>query len=158
MSPFAAPVTLVFKREEGRKSRLCIDYRELNKIVIPESQPFPIIDDLMLLVRDCTVFTKLDINSAFWSIPIRKKDREKTAFITHNGHWQWSCLPFGLKSSPVIFQRILSGILFKYGLNTFTINYIDDILIFSKSMSEHLSHVNKTLMALRKTGFKRRLY
>jgi len=100
------------------------------------------------------IFTKLDINSAFWSIPIREKDRKKTAFITHNGHWQWSCLPFGLKSSPAIFQRILSGILFKHNLNSFAINYIDDILIFSRTMKEHLVHVDKTLIVLREAGFK----
>lgn len=153
-SPYASPVTLVFKKEEGKKSRLCIDYSELNKIIVPECHPFPIIDDLLLLARDCSFFTKLDINSAFWSIPIREKDKQKTAFITHNGHWQWSCLPFGLKSAPAIFQRILSDVISKNNLNAFAINYIDDILIFSENITDHLSHIDKTLKAIKNAGFK----
>jgi len=67
-SSFASPVTLVLKKREGRKSRLCVDYSALNKIVIPESHPFPIIEDIMIRVRNCKYFTKLDVNSAFWSI------------------------------------------------------------------------------------------
>lgn len=153
-SPFASPVTLVFKKEERRKSRFCVDYSELNKIIIPECHPFPIIDDLLIRVRDCNFFSKLDVNSAFWSIPIREKDRYKTAFITQNGHWQWKCLPFGLKSSPAIFQRILSDVLVKNNLETFAINYIDDILIFSESYSDHLRHINEVLIAIEQAGFK----
>ncbi|XP_018393521.1 PREDICTED: uncharacterized protein LOC108772486 [Cyphomyrmex costatus] len=106
-SPFAAPVTLAFKKDENKKSRLCIDFRDLNKNIIPQAQPFPIIDDLIIKTRNCKYFTTLDINSAFWSIPLRIEDRRKTAFVTQEGHFQWTCLPFGLKTSPAIFQRIL---------------------------------------------------
>jgi len=87
-SPFAAPVTLAYKREENKKSRLCIDFRELNKIVVPQSQPFPLIEDLMVKTRNCTTFSTLDINSAFWAIPLRIQDRQKTAFVTQEGHYQ----------------------------------------------------------------------
>ncbi|XP_043270945.1 uncharacterized protein [Venturia canescens] len=153
-SPYAAPVTLVYKKEEARKSRLCIDYRELNKIVVPESQPFPRIEDLTLRARNCKYFTKLDVNSAFWSIPLRIKDRYKTAFVTHHGHWQWCCLPFGLKSSPAIFQRILSSIIRKHQLETFAVNYIDDILVYSKDYRDHMKHIELTLKALQEQGIK----
>jgi len=153
-SPFASPVTLVLKKGEGRKSRLCVDYSALNKIVIPESHPFPIIEDMMIRVRNCKYFTKLDVNSAFWSIAIRNKDRHKSAFITQNGHFQWKRLPFGLKSSPAIFQRILSDILVKNKLSHFTINYIDDILIFSENYKDHLQHIEKVLIAIEQAGFK----
>lgn len=107
-SPFAAPVTLAYKKDEDRKTRLCIDFRDLNKIVIPQSQPFPLIEDLMTKTRNCEYFSTLDINSAFWAIPLRIEDRKKTAFVTQEGHFQWTCLPFGLKTSPAIFQRILN--------------------------------------------------
>lgn len=110
-SAFAAPVTLAYKRDDGRRSRLCVDFRDLNKIVIPQSQPFPLIEDLMVKTRGCKYFTTLDINSAFWSIPLRIEDRSKTAFVTQDGNYQWTCLPFGLKTSPAIFQRILSSII-----------------------------------------------
>lgn len=156
-SPFASPVTLAFKKEEGRKSRLCIDYRELNKIIVPEAQPFPRIEDLVVLTSNSAWFTSLDINSAFWSIPLRPKDRTKTAFITQKGHWQWKVLPFGFKNSPAIFQRTLSGIIRRYNLSQICINYIDDILIFSKNLDEHFKHIELVLQALKKEGFKLKL-
>jgi len=85
---------------------------------------------------------------------IAKKDRHKTAFVTHHGHWQWSCLPFGLKSSPAVFQRVLASILRKNNLNSFAVNYIDDILIYSEKYSDHIKHIEMTLVALQKQGFK----
>lgn len=153
-SPFAAPVTLAFKKEDNRKSRLCIDFRDLNKIVVPQAQPFPLIDDLMIKTRNCKFFSTLDINSAFWSIPLRIEDRRKTAFVTQEGHYQWTCLPFGLKTSPAIFQRVLSNILRKYKMNDFAVNYIDDILIFSKSFIEHIDHLTQLMEAIKKEGFR----
>lgn len=153
-SPFAAPVTLAFKREENKRSRLCIDFRELNKIIIPQAQPFPLIDDLIIKTRNCKYFTTLDINSAFWSIPLRIEDRQKTGFVTQDGHFQWTCLPFGLKTSPAIFQRILSNILRKHNLKDFSENYIDDILIFSESFEEHIEHIEKVIKAIVNEGFR----
>lgn len=153
-SPFAAPVTLAYKKEDNRKSRLCIDFRDLNKLVIPQSQPFPLIEDLMVKTRNCKYFSILDLNSAFWSIPLRIEDRRKTAFVTQDNHFQWTCLPFGLKTSPAIFQRILSNIMRKHGLTEFAVNYIDDILLFSKSFTEHISHLTKLLEAIKKEGFR----
>ncbi len=85
-SPFAAPVTLAYKKiEEGKpkeKIRMCIDFHDLNKLLVPESQPFLLIDDMIVHTRDCSQFSALDINSAFWSIAIRVKDRFKTWFVT----------------------------------------------------------------------------
>lgn len=156
-SPFGAPVTLAFKKEDNKKSRFCIDFRELNKIVIPESQPFPRIDDLIVRMSNCKWFSTLDINSAFWSIRIREKDRMKTAFVTQNGHYQWKCLPFGLKTSPAIFQRILSNIIRRGGLSEFCANYIDDIIVFSKTMEEHFQHLRKLICVIQEEGFKFKL-
>jgi len=153
-SPFAAPVTLAFKREENKKSRLCIDFRDLNKIVVPQSQPFPLIEDLMMKTRDCKFFSKLDINSAFWAIPLRISDRHKTAFVTQEGHFQWTCLPFGLKTAPAIFQRIMCNIIRKHKLADFTISYIDDILIFSKSFEDHIKHLTQLFQAIKIEGFR----
>ncbi|KAL7290500.1 hypothetical protein TKK_0015274 [Trichogramma kaykai] len=153
-SPFAAPVTLAYKKEDNRKSRLCIDFRELNKIVVPQSQPFPLIEDLMVKTVNCKYFTTLDINSAFWSIPLKIQDRYKTAFVTQEGHFQWTCLPFGLKTSPAIFQRILSNIIRKYKLNDNAVNFIDDIIIFSKTFNDHLKHISGLLEAILEEGFR----
>ncbi|XP_050523377.1 dynein regulatory complex subunit 7-like [Daktulosphaira vitifoliae] len=153
-SPFAAPVTLVYKKEDGCRSRLCIDFRELNKLVVSEPQPFPRIEDIMVKARECTWFSAFDINSAFWSIPIRHKDRKKTAFVTQDGHWQWTCLPFGLKISPAIFQRTLANILRRYNVNDFCINYIDDILVFSKTFEQHVKHIEALLQAINEEDHK----
>lgn len=156
-SPFAAPVTMAFKKGENRKSRLCIDFRELNKIVVPQAQPFPLIDDLIVKTRNCKYFTTLDINSAFWAIPLRMEDRSKTGFVTQEGHFQWTCLPFGLKTSPAIFQRILSNILRKHNLTGYTVNFIDDILIYSSTFEEHIRHIRNVLEAIIKEGFRLKL-
>lgn len=156
-SPFAAPVTLAFKRDEEKRSRLCIDFRDLNKIIIPQSQPFPLIEDLITRTINCNYFTTLDINSAFWSIPLKITDRHKTGFVTQEGHYQWTCLPFGLKTSPAIFQRILGNIIKKNGLTGFAVNFIDDILIFSKTFDEHITHLKKLLDAIQEEGFRLKL-
>lgn len=153
-SPFAAPVTLAYKKEDGRRSRLCIDFRDLNKIIVPQSQPFPLIEDLMVKTVNSKYFTTLDINSAFWSIPLKIQDREKTAFATQEGHYQWTCLPFGLKTAPAIFQRILSNIIRKHKLSGFAVNFIDDIIVFSKTFEEHMAHLSKLLEAISTEGFR----
>lgn len=152
-SSFAVPVTLAFKKEENKRSRLCIDFRDLNKIIIPQAHPFPLIEDLILKTRNCKYFTTLDINSAFWAIPLRVEDRRKTGFVTQEGHYQWTCLPFGLKTSPAIFQRILSNILRKHKLTNFSENYIDDILIYSPTFEEHIKHIKQVLDAILEEGF-----
>lgn len=153
-SPFAAPVTLAYKKEDGRKTRLCIDFRELNKIVVPQSQPFPLIEDLLVKTVNCKYFSTFDVNSAFWSIPLKIEDKYKTAFVTQEGHYQWTCLPFGLKTAPAIFQRILSNIIRKNKLSDFAVNFIDDILIFSETFKEHIVHLSRLLEAMQTEGFR----
>lgn len=156
-SPFAAPVTLVFKKEDGRRSRLCVDFRDLNKIVVPEEQPFPKIDDILVEAGKAKYYTVVDLNSAFWSIPVRRKDRHKLAFVTKRGHYQWRVLPFGLKTSPAIFQRILASIIRKHGLQHCCVNYIDDCLIFSNSFEEHVQHIDQLMTAIKEEGFRLKL-
>lgn len=152
-SPYAAPVTLADKKDEKR-SRLCIDFSRLNKIIEEESQPFLRIEDIVDKLVDCSYFSKLDLNSAFWSVPLSKEDRFKTAFVTKSGHFQWRVLPFGLKTAPAIFQRILSAVLRKHKCSTYAVNYMDDILIFSKSFEDHISQLKNVLNALKKENFK----
>ncbi|KAA5784008.1 RNA-directed DNA polymerase, partial [Pseudomonas aeruginosa] len=134
--------------------RLCIDFRDLNKIVVPQSQPFPLIEDLMTKTVNCKYYSTLDINSAFWSIPLKIQDRHKTAFVTQEGHFQWTCLPFGLKTAPAIFQRILSNIIRKHRLSNLAVNFIDDNLIFSKTYEEHIQHISRLVEAIQKEGFR----
>jgi transposase InsO family protein len=156
-SPFASPVTLAYKKDENSKNRLCVDFKELNKIVIPQGQPFPLIEDILTKTRNCNWFTSLDINRAFWSIPIRSKDRYKTAFVTQQGHWQWKNMPFGLKTASAIFQRAIMSVIRKYNLSDFCVAYIDDILVFSKDYETHLKHVEQVMEVIKKEGWKLKL-
>lgn len=133
---------------------MCIDFKELNKIIVPQTYPFPLINDIIVRTKGCKWFTALDINSAFWSIPVRIKDRHKTAFITQHNHWQWTCLPFELKIAPATYQRIMSGIIKRNNLEKFCISYIDDILISSKTFEEHLEHLEKVFQAIKSEGFR----
>lgn len=157
-SPFASPVTMQYKKDglssTKVKTRMCVDYRALNKLLVPESQPFPLIDDIITRTRGCKWFSALDINAAFWSIPIRKSDRYKTAFITNHAHYEWRSMGFGLKVAPAVFQRTLSGIIKRRNLSDFAVNYLDDILIFSRSFEEHIIHVQKLITAIYEEGFR----
>lgn len=157
-SPNASPVTMQFKKDGLSsikvKTRMCIDYRELNKIIVPESQPFPLIDDIIMQIRGCSWFSALDINAAFWSIPVKPEDRWKTAFVSQQGHYEWRSMPFGLKIAPAVFQRTLSGIIRRNKLNSFCVNYLDDILIFSNSFEEHVSHLQKLMSVIFEEGFR----
>ena len=138
-SPFAAPVTLAYKKDDKKRSRLCVDFRALNKIIMPQVQPFPLIDDFIMKTRYCKYFATLDINSAFLSIPLRIEDRKKTGFVTQDGHFQWTCLPFGLKTSPAIFQRILSNILRKHELTGFAVKFKK--CTFASDSVKYLLHI-----------------
>ena len=155
-SPYASPVTLVNKRGEG-KSRLCVDMRNLNKLVVPETHPLLRFEDILDRLRGCTYFTTVDINSAFWTVKLKRKARKRTAFVTNRYHFQWKVLPFGLKTSPAVFQRILASILRKAGLSDFAVNYIDDVLVFSKTYEEHMRHVMLVLKALEEASMRVKL-
>lgn len=155
-SPYSSPITLANKKGEGR-TRLCVDFRELNKYVTPENHPFLRCSDILDNLRDCKYFTSLDVNSAFWSIKIKKEHRKYTAFSTQRNKFQWRVLPFGLKTSPAIFQRALNSILRNYKLQDFSVNYIDDVLVYSKTFEEHLEHVKAVMKALKENNMKLKL-
>lgn len=157
-SPFASPVTMQFKKVglgiKKEKTRMCTDYRELNKLIVPENYPFPLIEEIITLTNGCSWFSAFDINAAFWTIPLKPEDRHKTAFITQNNLYEWTVMPFGMKNSSACFQRILSGIIHRRKLSKFCINYIDDILIFSRTFEEHIRHIRLLIQAILEEGFK----
>ena len=89
LSPYASPVTMQYRKagESGQKekTRMCINYKDLNKLILPDPQPMPLIDDIVVRTAACSWFSALDINSAFWAIPVRREDRHKTGFVTQGG-------------------------------------------------------------------------
>ncbi|UYV61212.1 K02A2.6-like [Cordylochernes scorpioides] len=153
-SPNSAPVTLAPKKGEGRV-RLCIDYRLLNRKIISDSFPIPLMEDIVQKVQGARVFSCLDILSAYWTIPLHPKDREMTCFSTSEGSYVWCRLPFGLKTAPAIFNRKLSAILQKYKLDNVT-SYFNDILVFSENEESHLKHLGQIFEILRKEGIQLR--
>ncbi len=144
-SPAAAGFFFVEKKDGGL--RPCIDYRRLNNITIKFRYPLPLVPSALEQLREAKIYTKLDLRSAYNLVRIKEGDEWKTAFLTTRGHYEYQVMPYGLANSPAIFQSFINEI-FKDLLNKFVIAYIDDILIFSKTEQEHISHVRTVLSRL----------
>ncbi|CAF0988774.1 unnamed protein product [Rotaria magnacalcarata] len=144
-SPYAAPAILV-KKKDG-SYRFVVDYKRLNLITIKDSSPLPNMEDtIRKLGQGYNYFSKLDLRSGFYQIPIKNADKEKTAFVTPFGLYQFNVLPMGLKNSPPTFQKVMTDTL--ESCRPFSLVYLDDIIIFSKSFDEHLHHIECVLSAL----------
>ena len=145
-SSYAAPALLTKKKDQTW--RLVIDYKKLNAVTIRDHHPLPNMEvTLQTLGAGYSFFSKIDLKSGFWQLPIEEKDRFKTAFITPFGLYEWNVLPQGLCNSPPSFQRVMCDVLSK--CTRFSLVYLDDIVIYSRSYQEHLMHLEQVLNALR---------
>lgn len=145
-SPYGAPILFVTKKDGSM--RMCIDYRALNKITIKNRYPLPRTDELLDQLHGAKVFSKIDIRSAYYQVRIAECDVEKTAFRTRYGHFEFLVMPFGLTNAPATFMALTNGIFNDY-LDKFVIVYIDDILVYSKSLEENARDVRLVLQRLR---------
>ena len=149
-SQYSAPALLVPKHDGSW--RMVVDYKKLNNITIKDNHPLPNMEQaIQILGGGYNFFSKFDLKSGFWQIPIKEEDKHKTAFVTPDGLFEWNVLPQGLKNSPPSFQRVMVDIL--SSCRPFTLIYIDDIVIYSKSFQEHLNHVNQVFSILYKHNF-----
>jgi hypothetical protein len=146
VSPWGAPVLFV-KKKDGTL-RLCIDFRQLNKVTVKNKYPLPRIDDLFDQLKDVKVFSKIDLRSGYHQVRIKDEDISKTAFRTRYGHYEFNVVPFGLSNAPYVFMCLMNGVFRNY-LDKFIIVFLDDILVYSKIEEEHEQHLKMVLQVLR---------
>src|SRR6266498_4694161 len=155
ISPYAFNIVIVEKKDrtdEG-KDRMCINYAPLNEVTEKDSRPIPIIKEYLALFHGVKWLTVLDLASAYWQILLTKRSRKYTAFLIAYGLYQFKVMPFGLVNALATFQRLMNDVLRDY-LRKFCLVYLDDIIIYSKSLKDHKRHVKKVLQAIRSAGLK----
>ena len=152
-SPYSSRLVLVRKKDGGL--RVCVDYRAINKITVPDQYPMPRIDELIDTFGRCKgrYFSSLDLMKGYHQVKMADRSKEKTAFTCHQGLFQYRRMPFGLTNAPATFQRLMTTLFAGKEWN-FVFIYLDDLLIVSKSITEHMEHLKRVLIRLGEANLK----
>jgi len=145
-SPFASPVILVKKKDSIWT--YYVDYRALNKLTIKDKYPIPMIEELLEEFVGVTTFSKIDLKSRYHQIRMTVGEEFKTAFETHSCHYEFLIMPFGLTNAPTTFQSLMNEV-FRDHLKKFILVFFNDILVYSRSLSDHFKHLEIVLEILR---------
>ena len=148
-SPYSSPVVLVQKKDGS--VRFCIDYRKLNQGTKFDAEPLPDIEHLFTKLAGKKYFSKIDLTKGYWQIPMKEEDKEKTAFTTPNGQFQWKVMPFGLKNAGAVFSRMMRKLLNPLD-QTKVSNFIDDVMVATETWEEHLDILRKVFAQIEKCG------
>lgn len=150
-SPWASPIVLVAKKDGT--TRFCVDYRQLNAVTKMDVFPLPRVDDSLDLLANSTFFTTLDLATGYWQVKVSPESREKTAFVTHSGLYEFVAMPFGLCNAPATFQRLMESVLAGLARDTCLV-YIDDILVLGRNFEEHLHNLRKVFNRLQEANLR----
>jgi transposase InsO family protein len=148
---WSSPVVLVTKKDGTW--RMCVDYRKLNAVTRHDAYPLPRIDDSLDSLTGSKYFSTLDLLSGYWQVPLDEDAQEKSAFVTRGGLWKWKVLPFGLTSAPATFERLMERVLSGLQWQTLLL-YLDDVIVFSQTFSQHMERLGEVLKRFRMAGLK----
>ncbi|XP_013071132.2 uncharacterized protein LOC129924728 [Biomphalaria glabrata] len=147
-SPYSAPIIIVRKKNKD-EIRLCVDYRHLNKVTVPDCEPMPNPEDLFVKLAQARIFSKLDLSRGYYQIPLTERAKPLTAFITPFGLYHWNYMSFGLSNAPSTFNKLVRRVLEG---RTDVVAYLDDICLFHNSWEEHVEGIQSLLLLLRQHG------
>ncbi|KAL0373943.1 UNVERIFIED_CONTAM: Transposon Tf2-12 polyprotein [Sesamum radiatum] len=145
-SPYGAPV--LFQKKADGSLRMCCDYRALNKITVKNEYPIPLVADCFDRLSQAKYFTKIDLRSGYWQVRIKEGDEAKTTVVTRYGAFEFLVMPFGLTNAPATFCTLMNQVLYGF-LDEFVVVYLDDIVIYSRTLAEHVEHLRQVLARLR---------
>lgn len=151
-SEYASPVVLVNKKDNTK--RICIDYRRLNKEIVMDRYPLPLIEDQIDRLHNAVVFTTLDLENGFFHVPVEKDSQKYTAFVIPTGHYEFRRVPFGLCTSPAVFQRFINFVFKELVAAGCILIYMDDIIIPSRTEEEGIEKLKMVLQVAGEYGLK----
>ena len=147
-SELASPMVTIRKR--NGKIQICVDFRKVNSLTRAIPLHMPRIEEVIESVGQVKIISKMDLSKGYYQVRMAKGDCHKTAFVCHKGKYQFTRMPFGVRNAPAVFQTLMDRVLKE--LKQFCMVYMDDLIIFSDTWSDHVKHVRKVLDALRGAG------